>query len=120
MDELAEQLEKLKTAKLEKEIRNLKGKLYGNRNPSNSKLKFDPKKVKCYACGKIGHTSKYCRERNDRRINIYEYDEEYDKEGYYYKEESEEDEYQIYYQESELYPAERTTRSKARTDPTQG
>ena len=51
---------------------------------------------------------------------MYEYEEEYDEEEYYYEEESEEDEYQIYYRESELYPAERITRSKARTDPTQG
>src|SRR3984957_12721079 len=69
VDELAEQLEKLKIAKMEKEIRALKGELYGNsnRNSSNIRPQFDLKRVKCYSCGKLGYTSRYCRERNNRR-----------------------------------------------------
>ncbi|GBB96958.1 hypothetical protein RclHR1_02880024 [Rhizophagus clarus] len=75
---------------------------------------------KIFTCGKVGHTSKFCKESSNKRINIYDYEEEYDEEEYYYEEESEEEDYQLYYQDTEFYPAERITRSKTRMDPTQG
>ncbi|GBB84979.1 hypothetical protein RclHR1_11570008 [Rhizophagus clarus] len=93
IDELTKQLEELKIAKLEKEIRSLKGEVFGTRNKmnTNNKPQFDYRKTKCFTC-----------------------------EEYYYEEESEEEDYQMYYQDTEFYPAERVTRSRARMDPTQG
>ncbi|GBC09219.1 hypothetical protein RclHR1_00870010 [Rhizophagus clarus] len=122
IEELTKQLEDLKIAKLEKEIRSLKGEVFGtcNKINTNGKPQFDYRKAKCFTCGKVGHTSKFCKESSNKRMNIYDYEEEYNEEEYYYEEELEEEDYQLYYQDTEFYPAERITRSKARMDPTQG
>ncbi|GBC07377.1 hypothetical protein RclHR1_07420001 [Rhizophagus clarus] len=74
-NELTKQSEELKIAKLEKEIRSLKGEVFGIRNKmnTNNKLQFDYRKAKCFTCGKIGHTSKFCKELSSKRMNIYNY-----------------------------------------------
>jgi hypothetical protein len=124
IDELTKQLENLKIAKLEKEIKSLKGEVYGaNKRPSQgNRTQFDIRKVKCYTCGKMGHTSRFCKEINNKRMNVYDYEEysEEEQEYYYLENESEEDDYQMYYQDTEFYPAERNLRSRARMNPTEG
>jgi hypothetical protein len=98
IEELTKQLENLKIAKLEKEIKSLKGEVYGtNKRPIQAnKPQFDFRKAKCYSCGKIGHTSRFCREpSNSKRMNTYDYEEygEEEQEYYYQEYESDEEDY---------------------------
>jgi hypothetical protein len=76
IDELTKQLENLKIAKLEKEIKSLKKKVYGtNRKLTRvNKAQFDIRKIICYACRKIGYMSRFCKEiSGNKRMNIYNY-----------------------------------------------
>ncbi|CAB5148544.1 unnamed protein product [Rhizophagus irregularis] len=105
-----------------------------NRPQFQQRPPIDWSRVNCYNCGKLGHTARFCRE-NTRQYNVidmkddnqdYHYDDEtglyyyfdYDYQQYFYLDEESQNE--LYYQDNEYYPAERTTRSQVRNNPLVG
>ncbi|CAB4420564.1 unnamed protein product [Rhizophagus irregularis] len=143
IDDLIKGMENLKINKLELKIQKLEDDLRNKRRPIQSqrqiqsqrpiqfqgsqRREMDWSRVTCYKCGQRGHVSRVCDRFNTRRVNVMDYyDDEYECEEIYDNEYDDEyndynDDYELYYNERELYPAERVTRSRAnRMDPTKG
>ena len=117
-DELAEKMEKMRIAKLEKQIQNMERELNnnGNRNQLNQRrnnrapINYD--EIICFRCNRRGHFATRCPlgnniRRNERRVNLmniedYDYeseesddDEDYENNGY--------DNPQLYSYDRDLY-----------------
>ncbi|GBC25854.2 ribonuclease H-like domain-containing protein [Rhizophagus irregularis DAOM 181602=DAOM 197198] len=134
-DELAEKFEKMRIAKLEKQVQNMERELNNNGNRDqwnqrrNNRAPINYDEITCFRCNRRGHFATRCPlgnniRRNERRVNlmdIEEYEEDYD----YENEESDDDydhennEYnnsQLYNYDRDLYEKDNPVQERRRSN----
>ncbi|GBC11404.2 ribonuclease H-like domain-containing protein [Rhizophagus irregularis DAOM 181602=DAOM 197198] len=141
-DELAEKLEKMRIAKLEKQVRNMERELNnnGNRNQLNQRrnngapINYD--EITCFRCNRRGHFATRCPlgnniRRNERRVNLIDIEDR--EEDYDYEDEESDDDYdhenneynnsQLYNYDRDLYEKDNPVQERRRSNrinPVQG
>ncbi|PKY59540.1 hypothetical protein RhiirA4_482354 [Rhizophagus irregularis] len=133
-DELVEKLEKMRIAKLEKQIQNMERELNnnGNRNQLNQRrnnrapINYD--EITCFRCNRRGHFATRCPlgnniRRNERRVNLmnigenedydYEDEESDDNENYEYEDYNDP---QLYNYDRDLYKKDNPVQERRRSN----
>ncbi|GBC41200.2 ribonuclease H-like domain-containing protein [Rhizophagus irregularis DAOM 181602=DAOM 197198] len=141
-DKLVEKLEKMRIAKLEKQVRNMERELNNNGNKDqlnqrrNNRAPINYDEITCFRCNRRGHFATRCPlgnniRRNERRVNLMnmeDHEEDYDHESEesdddYDHENNEHDNSQLYSYNRDLYEKDNPVQERRRSNrlnPVQG
>ncbi|EXX54197.1 hypothetical protein RirG_236830 [Rhizophagus irregularis DAOM 197198w] len=134
-DELVEKLEKMRIAKLEKQVRNMERELNNNGNKvqlnhrRNNRAPINYDEIICFRCNRRGHFATRCPlgnniRRNERRVNLINMEDH--KEGYVHENEESDDDYdhknneyddpQLYNYNRDLYEKDNPVQERRRSN----